>query len=248
MPAWNEWNELVLPEDRLESPNKNTRKTSISKPSHIVIHITGDDNFSSVKNTFLSKNSVSAHYLIGKDGKLYQFAQDAYRAWHAGIDTNSRSLYKEGANKWKCYLKYFNWYKNYPNDAVFVDGDLTPVWDKSEASYVMRADGIEWNEYSYFTTRWGVEEKAPVNFASDNDPNNFSIGIEIMSLGSRNKNNNVYTTLMYSTLQNLIKDLSIKYSIPIEKGFIIGHEDVNPLARFGWDPNQGFDWSKIYTI
>ncbi len=247
MPASKEWNALVLPENRLESPNRNARKSGILKPTHIVIHITGDDNFSSVKNTFLVKNSVSAHYLIEKDGKLYQFVQDAYRAWHAGILLNCRSLYRKRSDKWKRYLKYFDWYKGYPPDAVYVDADLKPVWDKTEAFFVMRADGREWDEYNYFSERWGSEEKFPVNFASDNDPNNYSIGIEIMGLGSRISDGTVYTAAMYSTLKNLIKDLSGKYSIPIEKGFVIGHEDVNPLVRFGWDPNQGFDWSKIYT-
>jgi hypothetical protein len=26
----------------------------------------------------------------------------------------------------------------------------------------------------------------------------------------------------------------------------VGHEDVNPIGRFGWDPNAGFDWTVVH--
>lgn len=55
------------------------------------------------------------------------------------------------------------------------------------------------------------------------------------------------TPAMYATLRTLVQDLSQKYSIPIEEGRIVGHEDVNPIARFGWDPSAGFDWSRILS-
>jgi hypothetical protein len=101
---------------------------------------------------------------------LFQFVPDAYRAWHAGLDSSSRKIYKKEKSVWKRYLKYFNWYKGYPRDAVYVDGDLKPVWDKSEAAFVARAHGQDWPEYDYFAARWGSADK-PVNFENDSDPN-----------------------------------------------------------------------------
>lgn len=239
------WNPLVPQSNRLESPNCSTRRES-APPTHIVIHITGTDSLASVKRTFLARQSVSAHYLIGKGGELYQFVPDQYRAWHSGIDVATRSLFRKGQDTWSRYIKYFSWYKGYPRDAVFVDGDLNPVWRRAEAVFVAHRDGRQWDEYDYFSQRWG-EQAQPVNFEIEPDPNNYSIGIEILGFGSKLSDPSVYTPLMYQTLVGLVEDLADRYDIPMRKGRIIGHEDVNPVARFGWDPNQGFDWSCVHA-
>lgn len=239
------WNELVPQNNRLESPNKNARPASLT-PTHIVIHVTGTNSFAEVKKTFLKPNSVSAHYLITKSGELFQFVQDAERAWHAGVDSNTRKLYRKGFARWSRYLKYFNWYKAYPNDAVYLDGDLNPVWEKAEAVFVATSDEITWPHFDYFRQRW-PDMETPVNFGFDPDPNNYSIGIEILSVGAKTKDKTAYSDEMYKTLKRLIQNLSTKYGIPRAKGRIVGHEDVNPIGRFGWDPNSGFDWTKVYA-
>jgi len=167
------------------------------------------------------------------------------RAWHAGIDSNARSLYRKGGLRWTRYLKCFDWYKGCPTDAIFIDGDLRPVWDKTEAAFVARSDGQSWPEYDYFRARW-AGEALPTNFATDPDPNNYSIGIETLGFGARTPAPAVYTDKMYKALERLIADISAKYSIPVKKGRIVGHEDVNPVSRFGWDPAFGFDWSIIH--
>jgi hypothetical protein len=244
MPA-PEWNGLVPEDGRFESPNRNTRKPSNLVPTHIVIHVTGTDSLSSVEKTFMASNSVSAHYLVTKEGQLLQFVRDGHRAWHAGIDSPTRSLYRKGVARWTKYLKYFNWYKGYPSDAVYVDSDLKPVWDQTEAVFVARADGSPWSQYTYFLSRWPGND-VPINFEHDSDPNNFSIGIETLGFGSKNNDPAVYTPAMYASLRTLVLDLSQKYGIPLEKGRVVGHEDVNPIARFGWDPSGGFDWSRVH--
>ena len=114
------------------------RKSSIKKPTHIVIHITGTDNFESVKNTFLQ--SVSAHYVIDKQGKIYQFVKDRYRAWHAGIPSSQRRLYRRVNLQWMNYICYFNWFSGYPDDAIYVDEDLKNAWGADEAAFVRKAD------------------------------------------------------------------------------------------------------------
>lgn len=245
MPGPSDWNELVPIANRFDSPNKNARRPASLVPSHIVIHVTGDTNVTRVKRLFMAPKSVSAHYLVTATGEILQFVPDAARAWHAGIDTNSARLYRKGAATWQRYLRYFGWYKGYPPDAIYVDGDTKPVWDKSEAAFVARADGSTWAHYDYFRNRWKGED-APVNFATDPDPNNYAIGIETMGVGSTRPDSNVYTDAMYESLRVLVSDLSAKYKIPMKKGRVVGHEDVHPIARFGWDPNQGFDWSVVH--
>lgn len=68
----------------------------------IVIHHTEEDSVQESLDTLRTRNSqgpVSAHYLIGRDGKRYQLVADNERAWHAGAgswrgitDINSISI------------------------------------------------------------------------------------------------------------------------------------------------------------
>lgn len=245
VPASNDWNELVPIANRLESPNKNARRPADLTPTHIVIHITGTNSLSATKSTFLAPSSTSAHYLVGSTGELFQFVRDSGRAWHAGIAANSRALYARKAEVWSRYLRYYDWYKGYPDDAVFVDGNLAPVSGGVTPTFVARADGSAWPEFDYFFSRWPGAD-LPVNFAADPDPNNYAIGIETLGFGSKKSDPNVYTDAMYKKLGELTRNLSAKYNIPCVKGRIVGHEDVAPVERFGWDPNTGFDWSAVH--
>ena len=57
------------------------------RPVVIVLHYTEQDSVEQSLDTLRTQNSggrVSAHYLLGKDGKLYQLVSDERRAWHAG--------------------------------------------------------------------------------------------------------------------------------------------------------------------
>ncbi|MCJ0826221.1 N-acetylmuramoyl-L-alanine amidase [Luteimonas sp. 50] len=64
------------------SPNFEPRR-----PNLIVIHATEQDSVAESLDTLRTGNSggpVSAHYLVGRDGDLYQLVADDQRAWHAG--------------------------------------------------------------------------------------------------------------------------------------------------------------------
>jgi N-acetyl-anhydromuramyl-L-alanine amidase AmpD len=79
------------------SPNYNARQ-----PQLIVLHFTEEKSVQQGLDTLRSGNSegpVSAHYLIGSDGHIYQLVADTERAWHAGVgrwgtitDVNSASI------------------------------------------------------------------------------------------------------------------------------------------------------------
>lgn len=79
------------------SPNQDARRALV-----IVLHYTQQDSVQESLNTLRTANSqgkVSAHYLLGKDGRLYQLVADSQRAWHAGggrwgtiTDLNSASI------------------------------------------------------------------------------------------------------------------------------------------------------------
>jgi len=77
------------------SPNFDERK-----PNLVIIHHTSDDTVDQALRTLANPlRSVSAHYLIGREGRIIQLVDERARAWHAGAskwgadtDINSASL------------------------------------------------------------------------------------------------------------------------------------------------------------
>jgi N-acetylmuramoyl-L-alanine amidase len=77
------------------SPNFDDRK-----PNFVILHHTSDDTVDQALRTLTDPaRSVSAHYLIGRDGTMIQLVDERARAWHAGeskwgsnTDLNSASL------------------------------------------------------------------------------------------------------------------------------------------------------------
>lgn len=79
------------------SPNFEARR-----PVIIVLHATEQSSVQQSLDTLRTANSkgkVSAHYLVGDDGRIYQLVADGDRAWHAGggswgtiTDLNSASI------------------------------------------------------------------------------------------------------------------------------------------------------------
>lgn len=79
------------------SPNHDARD-----PVIVVIHATEQGSAAESLDTLRTRNAggpVSAHYLVGDDGRIYQLVPDALRAWHAGggrwgtiTDLNSASI------------------------------------------------------------------------------------------------------------------------------------------------------------
>jgi N-acetylmuramoyl-L-alanine amidase len=84
-----------IPGDWVGTVNFNLRK-----PNYVIIHYTAQDSLPQTLRTFtLVKPQVSAHYVIGKDGRVIHMLNDYLRAWHAGIskwgsisDMNSLSI------------------------------------------------------------------------------------------------------------------------------------------------------------
>jgi murein DD-endopeptidase MepM/ murein hydrolase activator NlpD len=72
----------------IQSPNHSSR--SGSDINTIIVHYTTASNFESTKNHFLNPVSeVSAHYIIDKNGAIYQMVKDTDKAWHAAKANHS---------------------------------------------------------------------------------------------------------------------------------------------------------------
>lgn len=77
-----------------------TTNFNLRKPNYVVIHHTAQHSVDQTLRTFtLPRTSVSSHYVIGRDGEVYQMLNDYYRSWHAGrgkwgndTDLNSSSI------------------------------------------------------------------------------------------------------------------------------------------------------------
>lgn len=73
---------------------------NIRKPNYVILHHTAQTSVEQTLYTFsISRTNVSAHYVVGRDGIIYQMLNDYMRAWHAGnskwgnnTDINSSSL------------------------------------------------------------------------------------------------------------------------------------------------------------
>lgn len=240
--AWTDgWNPSI-PQDRrfTQCPNHKSRPagTSIDR---IVVHITGTATFAEARDSFLRANGASAHYAIDRNGDLYQFVAEDQMAYHAGIHSTVAPLYARGDGTWRKYKRYFSWHAGYPADARYLDANLNPV-PKAQAALVAQANGEPWPDYAYFDARWGAGS-GPVGYAASPLVNSRTIGIETVGYGG--KTGAAYTDAMYATLAALVADICQRRNIPKEFGRVCGHEDVNPVERWGWDPHSGFDWSRV---
>lgn len=90
-----------------------------------------------------------------------------------------------------------------------------------------------------------------------NNLNRYSIGIEVMAIGSQEdmsiylteeQYNELdpafigYTDAQYEALKLLVADICERNEIPMDRDHVIGHEEFSPHKN---DPGQLFDWSKL---
>lgn len=251
-PAWPDgWNPAI-PAARRHSTGNQGRRAGNGCIDRVILHITGTRDFETIIERFTTKSGgASAHYLVMPDGLIHQFVPENLRAFHSGINRTVRSLYQRQDGTWRQYKRYFSWHKGYPADAIFVDSRFAvvpPSRRAEDAVLVTPGHRGEWPDYAYFDRRWG-RVAAPVGFTSPNhDPNSNSIGIEIFSIGARDPLADQYTADMYAALGMLVGDLCRRHNLPVSREAVCGHEDVNPVDRWGWDPNQGFDWERLFEL
>ena len=95
--------DLYLPEiagKRKDLDWVGTINFNMRKPNFIIIHHTAQDSLQQTLRTFtLKRTQVSSHYVVSRDGSVYQMLNDYLRAWHAGAgkwgkvtDMNSASI------------------------------------------------------------------------------------------------------------------------------------------------------------
>lgn len=90
-----------------------------------------------------------------------------------------------------------------------------------------------------------------------NKMNKYSIGIELLAIGSKSDMSQYLTSYeydaldsalygftdeQYKSLKALVSELCDRYSIPMDKAHVIGHEEYSENKT---DPGELFDWSRL---
>lgn len=106
-------------QSELKIDKNHSSQAQDNRVQYIVVHYTAANLMRSLY--LLTKTNVSSHYLISRDGTIYQLVNDDKRAWHAGISEwqgknslNNSSIgielvnlgYKETPQKTKVWYNY----------------------------------------------------------------------------------------------------------------------------------------------
>jgi N-acetylmuramoyl-L-alanine amidase len=93
---------MLLDSTGMQVPSEfvGTVNFNLRKPNYVIIHFTAQDSLAQTLHTFtVVPTQVSAHYVVGRDGKVVHMLNDYLRAWHAGVsrwgsisDMNSCSI------------------------------------------------------------------------------------------------------------------------------------------------------------
>lgn len=169
-------------------------------------------------------DGVGPHYAIVPDGTLIQFRAENEVAYHAATSLAERNSYLSGH------------------------------WDTDNR--------LAANVVSWWKLRW-PNFKSPQHLYPTKSPNFSYIGIELVPCGSHMQNSwtpafgipatpvGRYTAQQYQRLAILVTDIGKAWHFPDgwhRSNRLVGHEDVNPITRPGWDPGAmlgHFSWSLL---
>ena len=135
---------------------------------------------------------------------------------------------------------------------IFEDGGIS-------IHYVIDRDG---SVYCYVPETRAAWHAGKGEFAGDerltNAMNKYSIGIEILAIGSKNDMSQYlhayeydvldstligFTEEQYASLKELVRDVCERNGIPFDREHIIGHEEYKPSKS---DPGELFDWNRLF--
>ena len=167
------------------------------------------------------------HYVIAPDGAVERYRADDQIAYHCGVSPVDRRDF------------------------------LTGHWEARVGRGVV----------GWWRARWpGV--LSPQHLYPSTSPNSDYIGVELIPCLAQTKGNGGslkpvfgtpiggergrFTGAQYVAAALLTLQLCEAYSIPMRRrGRVVGHEDINPITRPGWDPGdmQGYwSWNTFWGI
>ncbi|WP_223650938.1 N-acetylmuramoyl-L-alanine amidase [Hymenobacter psoromatis] len=159
---------------------------NLRKPNYVIIHHTAQDSTAQTLKTFTqTKTQVSAHYVIGRNGRVFHMLSDYLRAWHAGVarwgsvtDINSISIGIELDNNGRepfaaaqltSLLKILGYLKrsyNIPAANFIGHGDIAPT-RKSDPSALFPWQKLAARGYGLWYDAAVLTDTTAVPFAAD---------------------------------------------------------------------------------
>lgn len=198
------------------------------------VHKTGKSHLEVAHETYLRMGLVGPHFVIDPYGNVEQYAPVERVRYHAGVAAEERRSFLDG-----------HWLE--------------------DANRIPRAVTAWWR------ARWpGI--KSPSHLYPSKSPNKDYIGIELIPAGRYAKavsGNGViagpgwvfehgtrpgfdkqrFSVEQYAAAARLCNQLAEENGLDLDRpGVLVGHEDLNPYSRPGWDPGdmtQTFSWGLL---
>lgn len=119
---------------------------------------------------------------------------------------------------------------------------LSGAWEKAVAPALLARWKARWPGF-----------KSPAHLFPGSSPNNVYIGVELTPLPKRDPANGLFTVEQYRSVAALANDIGTRWALGARwwRGpRLLGHEDLNPITRPGWDPGAlrvvpDFQWSAV---
>lgn len=172
-------------------------------------------------------------------------------------------------------LNKYSWKREFPVEFVILHFSSNVVIDKNDpyslegvrkvfednfvsTNYIIDRDGTVYCWIPEQRAAWHAGEGTWLdNEKYENKMNKYSIGIEMLAIGSKNdmkqyltasEYNSLpkeilgYTEAQYEALTELLEDITDRWNIPCDRQHILGHEEYKPVKS---DPGELFDWDRI---
>jgi N-acetyl-anhydromuramyl-L-alanine amidase AmpD len=194
-------------------------------------HTKGEHVLVTARRVYENMGTVGPHFIIDPAGTIEQYADPTLVRHHVGLEPEHRRSFLDG--HWK-------------EDANRIDRKIVAWWE----------------------VRWpGI--KSPSHLYPSKSANEDYIGIELIPAGRyvpRSErvaggwtfdpryskpgfDNQRFSVEQYTALVELLKRLEVQFNLDyVKPGVLVGHEDINPYTRPGWDPgdyNKTFSWGMV---
>lgn len=202
----------------------------------ITLHTTGDGipalvaksgkpHLEVARETYLKMGLVGPHFVVDPFGGTEQYCDPMLVRYHAGIEAEHRRSYLDG---------------HWEEDANRIPREVVAWWK----------------------TRWPTK-KSPSHLYPSKSPNKDYIGIELIPAGRYIKDKGWtfeyghkpgfdgqrFSVEQYVATARLCLTLANEYGLDLSTpGVLVGHEDVSPYTRPGYDPGdklRAFSWSLL---
>ncbi len=212
--------------DIIDFPTNRKLNRRVHPIQAIIIHTTGETDLDKILSFYKSADGFQPHYLIETIGSVRQCAADDLVAYHCAHKAAEQAAYVKGFAFWS-----------------------TQRWTKNNT---VESYGKFFPGYTGWNNRWrSAGLSSPLDLITGAHPNLNSIGIELQQ--PEDPGADIFTDEQYGALVELLKILSKRYRIPLDKQHVLGHYDVGPMRRttekslYGWDPGGNFNWARLFS-